>query len=97
MSAYIVVNLNVTDPSWIEEYRPKTEAIVAKHGGRYLASGGEMEGLEGNPTLPNAMVILEFPDMDAARAMYNDTDYAAMIALRQSGSNGTLVLVDGAE
>lgn len=97
MSAYIVVNLDVTDPSWIEDYRPTTSAVVAKHGGRYLASGGEMEALEGNPTLPSAMVILEFPDMVSARAMYNDPEYAPMIALRQSGSSGHLVLVDGAE
>ncbi len=97
MSAYIVGHINVTDPSWMEEYQPKTQALVAKHGGRYVLAGGEMEALEGNPSLPSAMVILEFPDAAAARAWYNDDEYAPMIALRQTGATAELVLVDAPE
>ena len=95
MSAYIVGEINVTDPSWMAEYRPKTARLVEKYGGRYLAAGGVMDKLEGDAPLPSALVILEFPDMHAARAWYNDPEYKKMITLRQSGSSGELMAVEG--
>lgn len=95
MAAYIVGHLNITDPSWMDEYRPKTAELVAKHGGRYVVAGGAMDKLEGDASSPGALVILEFPDMDAARAWYNDPDYAPMITLRQSGSTGDIFAVEG--
>ena len=95
MSAYIVCYVTVTDPSWLEEYGPKVEAQVEAHGGRYLARAGEIEHLEGDIAVPSAAVILEFPDAVAARAWYNSDEYAPMIQLRQSGSNGDLKLFDG--
>ncbi len=95
MSAYAIGRLTMRDPSWLGEYGPKTEALVKKHGGTYLVRGGEMEQLEGGSGLPNVMVVLEFPSMDAAKAWYNDPEYAPMIKLRQTGSDLDFVLVDG--
>jgi uncharacterized protein (DUF1330 family) len=51
------------DPSWRQEYGPKTEALVAKYGGKYLVRGGAMERLEGTGQLPSVIVVLEFPSM----------------------------------
>jgi len=83
------------DPSWLEQYRAKVPALVAKHGGRYLMRGGAMETLEGNAPLPSVMVVLEFPSMEKARAFYRDPEYAPLIKLRQGGSDLDLVLVEG--
>lgn len=96
MTAYIVGHINITDPSWMNEYRPKTAELVQKHGGRYVVAGGAMNKLEGSADLPSALVILEFPNMDAARAWYNDPEYKGMITLRQSGSTGEFIAVEGA-
>ena len=38
--------------SWVKEYAAKTEAIVTRHGGRYLVRGATMEKLEGAAPLP---------------------------------------------
>ena len=95
MPAYAIGRLQMRDPSWVEEYGPKTAALVEKYGGKYLVRGGAMETLEGDGTLPSLMVVLEFPSMEQARAWYNDADYAPMIQLRQSGSDLDFVLVDG--
>ena len=54
-----------------------------------------METLEGKAPLPTSYVILEFPSMDQAKAFYHDPAYAPFIALRQSGSDLEMVLVEG--
>ncbi len=95
MAAYAIGRLQMRDPSWMAEYGPKTAALVEKHGGKYLVRGGEMARLEGDGSLPSAVVVLEFPSMAQAQAWYNDPDYAPMIALRQGGSDLDFVLVDG--
>jgi uncharacterized protein (DUF1330 family) len=95
MAAYVIGRLEMRDPSWIEKYRATVPSIVSKHGGKYLVRGGKMETLEGQAPLPTSFVVLEFPSMDQARAFYHDPAYAPFIALRQSGSNLEMVLVDG--
>jgi uncharacterized protein (DUF1330 family) len=95
MAAYVVGRLQMRDPSWIEKYRATVPSIVAKHGGKYLVRGGKMETLEGEAALPTSYVILEFPSMDQAKAFYHDPAYAPFIALRQSGSDLEMVLVEG--
>ena len=78
-----------------QEYGPKTEALVVKHGGKYLVRGGAMERLEGTGQLPSVIVVLEFPSMAQAKAWYNDPAYAPLIKLRQTGSDLDFVLVEG--
>lgn len=95
MPAYVIGRLQMRDPSWLEKYREKVPALIDKHGGRYVARGGAMEKLEGSAELPSAMVVLEFPSMDKARAWYNDPEYAPFIKLRQGGADLDLVLVEG--
>ena len=67
---------------------------IEKHGGRYVARGGA-EVLEGDGKGLNTFVILEFPSVEAANAWYNDPEYAPMITLRQTGSEGDLVVLEG--
>jgi uncharacterized protein (DUF1330 family) len=95
MAAYAIGRLEMRDPSWVQEYGPKTAALVQKYGGKYLVRGGAMEQLEGDGPLPSVVVVLEFPSMEQARAWYNDPDYAPMIRLRQMGSDLDFVLVEG--
>jgi uncharacterized protein (DUF1330 family) len=95
MPAYAIGRLTMRDPSWLQEYGPKVAGLVEKHGGKYLIRGGAMERLEGSGDLPSAMVVVEFPSMEQARAFYNDPEYAPMIKLRQSGSDLDFILVEG--
>ncbi|MEQ9638681.1 MAG: DUF1330 domain-containing protein [Alphaproteobacteria bacterium] len=94
MAAYMVFEVNVTDPSWREEYAPKTAELVAKHGGKYL-SAAPAEKMEGERALPSVVVILEFPSVDAAKAWHADADYQPMIKLRNTGSSAEALLVPG--
>ena len=95
MPAYLVGGVDVSDPAWVAEYGPKVEALVEKHGGRYLVRGGEMDVVEGMTPAARVMVVIEFPSLENARAWYNDPEYAPLIKLRQTGSEAEIVLVDG--
>ncbi len=95
MPAYAIGEITIQNPSWLAEYGARIMPVLAKHGGCYLVRGGAMEKAEGGRALPNAVVILEFPTLANARAWYNDPEYAPLIKLRQSGSSGELILVEG--
>ncbi|MBI5255112.1 MAG: DUF1330 domain-containing protein [Burkholderiales bacterium] len=94
MTAYIHGNIEVTDPVAYEEYRRQVPAIIAAYGGRYLVRGGSTEVLEGD-VQPLRQVILEFPDLAAAKAFYTSPEYRPLIAIRQRAARGSLVAIDG--
>ena len=54
---------------------------------------GAMEQLEGEPC--DGMVILEFPDMVAARDWYYSEDYQARVPFRQQAAPYRAFLVEG--
>ena len=96
MAAYIIGRVDLRDTAWQEEYVPKTRALIQKHGGKVLAGGGSaMETLEGDRKLPSAIVVLEFPSMEQAKAWYHDPEYAPLIKLRQTGADADIVVVNG--
>jgi uncharacterized protein (DUF1330 family) len=95
MPAYAIGRLEMHNPSWLQEYGPKTAALVARHGGKYLVRGSTMERLEGTGTLPSVVVVLEFPSMAQAKAWYRDPEYAPLIKLRQTGADLDFILVEG--
>ena len=95
MAVYVIGVVTVTDPSWVEDYVPKVDALVRAHGGRYLARAQAPERLEGDLDVPSVAVILEFPDEASARGWYSSGDYAPFLKARPAGSEGTLFLMPG--
>ena len=94
MNAYVIGEIEVTDPAVYDDYRKQVLATVTKYNGRFLARGGKAEALEG--AAPKRMVTLEFPSYEQALKWYRSPEYAPLIMLRQKGSRGRLVLVEGA-
>jgi uncharacterized protein (DUF1330 family) len=94
MPAYIIVNIEVTDPAGFERYRAAVPPVIAAHGGRYLVRGGELHVMEGAPGWKR-LVVLEFPSLAAARAFYASADYAPLLALRLASSRNEMVMVEG--
>ncbi len=94
MSAYIIVNVDVKDPTLYEEYRKLVPASIEKYGGKFVARGGKHEVLEGE-WQPNRLVILEFPSYDQAQAWYHSEEYREPKAMRFNAANAELVIVEG--
>jgi len=95
MSAYFVVDIEVTDPDRYTEYVKQVPPVVKKYGGRYLVRGGDHEVLEGDWT-PRRLVVLEFPSTADARRFYDSADYQPLLELRKSATRSNVVLVEGA-
>ena len=94
---YVVVLLEIQDSTWMEEYGPPTNALIEKHGGRFLAADRNTSVLEGDQRAPSILAILEFPSAEAASAWHSDPDYEPLIKLRQTGSSADLLLANGVE
>jgi uncharacterized protein (DUF1330 family) len=95
MAAYVMGEIEVTDPATYEDYRKQVMAVVTKYGGRFIVRGGRVETLEGG-WAPKRFVALEFPSMEQAQKFYRSPEYAPLIKLRQKASRGKLILVEGA-
>jgi len=94
MPAYVIVNLDVKDPAAYEEYKAKVPTIVKKHGGEDLVRGGRFVVEEGN-WKPTRLVLLKYPSLAAAQAMFADPEYAPLKKLRQRLAKGEIVMVEG--
>ena len=94
MTAYVLVDVDVTDSARYDRYRPLAAASVEQYGGRYLARGGACEVFEGDRT-PNRLVVLEFPDAESARRWYHSPEYGEARATRAGAAIGSFILVEG--
>jgi uncharacterized protein (DUF1330 family) len=93
MAAYLIVDLDVHDPSAFEQYKAAVPALISKHGGEYLVRGGALEVIEGN-WQPKRLVLLRFPDRRSAKAFLDDPDYQPLAVLRQRVAPSNMVMVD---
>jgi uncharacterized protein (DUF1330 family) len=94
MPAYLVSETEVTDPETYARYRAHAPAVIAAHGGRFLVSGGAVDTREGDPP-GGRVVVVEFPDMAAARRFYDSAEYRAILPWRHAASRGRLYLIEG--
>jgi uncharacterized protein (DUF1330 family) len=94
MSAYVIAEIDITDPAAYEDYRRQVPAVIARYGGKYVVRGGKVEPLEGGWS-PKRIAVVEFPSMEQALKFYRSAEYAPLIAIRQKASLGKLVIVEG--
>jgi len=94
MPAYIIVDIEVTDPGQYEDYKKLAAATVAAYDGRYVVRGGTAERLEGDWT-PKRVVVLEFPTLARAKEWWASDDYAPAKAMRHASATTQMIVVDG--
>ena len=94
MTAYVIVDIEVTDPEGYKEYVKMAPEAVKLYGGKYIARGGATETLEGN-WQAKRLVILEFPSAEQAKNWLNSDEYAPARALRHKYAKTNMVVVEG--
>ena len=95
MSAYLIVDTQIENAEVYEEYKKLARPIAEKYAGIYRARGGELDVLESDLWSPTRIVIIEFPDMTAARAFVDSDEYAPIKPLRRNNARCTLFILDG--
>lgn len=96
MVAYLIAHVKIHDRAWLtSEYMEVTAAVEAKYGGVHVALGPH-EQVEGDD-LGTVSSVVQFPDLEKARAFWSDPEYQRVAPLRREGSESYVVLIDGVD
>lgn len=96
MPAFAIAHLrDVRIGPEILEYMRRIDATLQPFQGQFRVHGAEPQVLEG--TFPGHVVVIEFPDMQRARAWYRCEAYSRILPLRTANSLGDAILVEGVE
>lgn len=83
----------IVDAEAMAAYQSGNRSGVTPPGLKPLVVYGAMESLEGEPA--DGVVVLEFPDRDAAKAWYYSPEYQERAALRQKAAPYRCIMVEG--
>ena len=94
MAAYVIGDIEVTDPTAFQEYRNRVGATVEQYGGKFVVRGGRVNPKEGE-WKPRLLVMLEFPSLEQAERWYGSSEYKPLIAMREKAATTQLIIADG--
>jgi uncharacterized protein (DUF1330 family) len=95
MPAYVIIETDIEDAEQYDRYKAASPGAVAAGGGRFVARGGELAVLEGD-WHPSRLVVLEFPNLEAAKRWYESETYQDAKKLREGAARLRMVAVEGA-
>ena len=93
-SAYIIANVDVTDPVQYEEYKKLSSIAMKAHGAEVCVRGGKVEVLEGD-WAPSRLVVLKFPSVEQAMAFNQSVEYDAARKARSGAAVMRMIMVEG--
>jgi uncharacterized protein (DUF1330 family) len=96
MPAYVICDIGVHDPETYREYVARVPGTLEPFGGRFIVRGGDYEPLEGD-WRPRRLVVIEFPSVENAKGWYSSPEYADAMQIRHRASDGSILLVEGAD
>jgi uncharacterized protein (DUF1330 family) len=94
MTAYVIVDIQVTDPIGYEAYKQLAPPTLELYGGKYIARGGKTEVLEGDWS-PGRLVILEFENSEQAKKWINSPEYSQPRQMRHQTTKSNMVVIEG--
>ena len=95
MTHYSVLAVTPTNQDWVADYIGPANALVAQHGGKYLARTASHERLEGDGEDAALRIIIAWPSKDAAEAFMKDPAYQPHLQARTAGSTSHHFLIEG--
>jgi uncharacterized protein (DUF1330 family) len=93
-AAYMIIGIDIHDNVAFAPYGAGVAPILASYGAEVVVASDAFDVLEGTYTRKRS-VILKFPSMEKARTFFGSDEYAPMIALRETCSDGDIILVEG--
>jgi uncharacterized protein (DUF1330 family) len=93
-SAYIIANVTVTNADQYAEYRKLSSQAIQAHGAEVCVRGGKVEVLEGD-WHPQRLVVLKFPNVEAANKFYASPEYGKAREARAGAAIMRMIVVEG--
>ena len=94
MAAYIITDIDVTDPEGYEEYKKRAAPSIAAYGGKFVVRGGKVETLEGEWS-PKRLVVVEFESVEQAKRWYASQEYGEAKQVRHRTAITNMIMVEG--
>jgi uncharacterized protein (DUF1330 family) len=97
MTAFWLARSKINDPVAYKRYTDRVPKIIASHGGKIRARGGDFQILEG-PKKFERFVVIEFPSLKAAEACWASDEYQEAAINRKDGAGEVeLVILEAGE
>jgi len=95
MPAYLIVlrESPIRDAEALAEYQRKSRELTGDFKLKPLVVYGSTEALKG--TVPDGVVVLEFPSVEQAKSWYNSPGYQAILPYRLKSADYRDFIVDG--
>ena len=94
MSAYFIIQINITNSENYKDYIAQVTPIVKKFGGEYIIRGGKSEKVEGSWPYERT-VVLKFPSYDMVKKWHDSEEYRPIRKIREDNSEGNAIIIDG--
>ena len=94
MSAYMIVQAEITDPEKFPEYQKLAAPAVQKYNGKFLGRGAP-DTVEGQWSAP-VVLIIEFESVEVAKDLFNSPEYTAAREARANTANFVVSIIPGA-
>ena len=94
MAAYVIADINITDPEIFKKYSEQVPATVEQYGGKYLIRGGGIEKREGD-WKPTRVVVIEFENMSTLQKWYSSEEYSGPLQIRHQSAESNVLFVEG--
>jgi uncharacterized protein (DUF1330 family) len=91
---YWIAHVDVHDPDQYKFYVEGAGPAFKEFDGKFLARGGAYETMDGD-SLGARHVVIEFKDVETAKACFNSETYQKARAHRLPASTGRIVIVEG--
>jgi uncharacterized protein (DUF1330 family) len=93
--AYLVTEIDVTDPAGYQTYLDRNTPIIAAAGGRWLVRGEKVVALEGDGPAPKRFAIAVFDTMEQAQAYRASAAYKKIVPMRNKSSKYRAFIAEG--
>jgi uncharacterized protein (DUF1330 family) len=91
--AYLVAEIDVTNPDLYKEYLAKGGPLYGQFGGRFLVRGGRLDAFAGEA--PKRAVIAVFESLEKAQAFRDSPAYRELVPVRDEPSKFRAYLAEG--
>ncbi len=95
MRGYIVVDVSIKDMDGFMEYASRIPELMDKHGGRYVVKGAEPVVIRESSDVPQFLVVIEFPSVEAADNFIDERSRSDLIEIFNRSTVGRILRVEG--
>jgi uncharacterized protein (DUF1330 family) len=91
--AYVIAEVDVTDPATFKKYSEKVAETLAPFNARFLVRGGKARAVEGEAA--RRIVVIAFESAEKAHGWYDSPAYEALKPIRHRSAKTRIFIVEG--